>query len=151
MVADFLQFTYLVGPNAPPAYQNVTVDEIFSPRTSNLKMAWLTQATLDSQPQLTTDAQWRAFYFPGTGSANSTFYIGAANTFGDLHSGTIFRASAGLTPANLNAAGLGATISVSLPQVYQCPPGTRLGNNWTILRQWVGKGDGTGTFQMQKN
>jgi hypothetical protein len=145
-----LVFMYLAGPKAPPAYQNDTVDEVFAARTSNLQTAWLTALIQATQPKW-GDAQWQAYYFSGTGSANSSFYIGAANTFGDTHGGTIFQTSTNnLAPASLSAAGQAATIWVKLPQTYQCPPGTALAN-YTILRQWVGNGKGGGIFQMQKN
>jgi hypothetical protein len=145
-----LQMTYLGGPNAPPAYNNVTVDEVFAARTSNLQTAWLT-AAIQATHAAWGDAQWQAYYFAGTGSANCTLNFDAANTFVDTHGGTIFATSTNnLAIASLSNAGQAATIWVRLPQTYQCPPGTALAN-YTILRQWVGNGAGGGTFQMRKN
>ena len=120
--------TQQAGTDAAPAYQGVTVDEIFPSNTSNLKKAWLTPAIQNSQPTW-DDAKWQNYYFGG-GTGNNitgTFAIDANNKFDDEYSGTVFVfAQNGLSVNSLSNEGKKATLSVQFDQQYECPPGTVL-------------------------
>lgn len=140
--------TQQAGIKPAPEYQGVTVDEIFSPWTSNLAKDWLIKDLLDMKPNF-SDADWRDYYYKDVPFETGSFAIGADNKFLDEYSADVFgMAKNGLSVDSLNEDGKKATLLVQSEQRYKCPPDTDL-LKATLRLQRAGNAKGGGVLQMQ--